>query len=451
MTERDEYRVALVLPMTRQILGVNDSGTFRLPRISIPKWTRPAEELTGAIDEQWHIRSAVIDFLTDKSRQLTCAVVEARTKKWKRAEVDLIPVEAQVISGHDLSDCERAALNGILTGDCGARGPFSRLGWVDDAQEWIKSAVDHHDVDFTDHTRQLNACGTFALVRFGTKHGPAYWLKAVGEPNTHEFTVTTNLARNCPEYLATLVCARSDWNAWVMEEVGQSLRRPVPLSQAEQVVTKFAEMQTKLAGRAQDLLSFGCLDHRIEVLRVHLHELIAYLEEAMERQVSTKVSPISKCRLRELEDILRDACACMLELGIPDSLIHNDLNPGNILFDGSRYVFADWCEAYVGNPFLVFQQLCALVSRDQDESLPWVRQLRVLYKHKWSALLAEPQMEQAFTLTPLLAVLSCLYGRGTWLTSSLRDDSELQGYKRSLARYMDRAAQNPRLIEALWH
>jgi aminoglycoside phosphotransferase (APT) family kinase protein len=141
----------------------------------------------------------------------------------------------------------------------------------------------------------------------------------------------------------------------------------------------------------------------------------------------------------------------MLELGIPDSLIHNDLNPGNILFDGSRYVFADWCEAYVGNPFLVFQQLCALVSRDQDESLPWVRQLRVLYKHKWSALLAEPQMEQAFTLTPLLAVLSCLYGRGTWLTSSLRDDSELQGYKRSLARYMDRAAQNPRLIEALWH
>lgn len=451
MTDQDEYRVALVLPMTHQIFAVNDSGTYRLPRISIPKWTRPAEELTGAIDEQWHIRSAVIDFLTDESRQLTCAVVEVQTKKWKRAEVDLIPVEPHVISGHDLSDCERAALNGILTGDCGARGPFSRLGWVDDAQKWIKSAVHHHEVDFTDHTCQLNACGTFALVRFGTKHGPAYWLKAVGEPNTHEFTVTTNLARDCPDYLATLVCARADWNAWVMEEVGRPLRRPVPLAQVDQVVTRLAEMQTKLAGRAEDLLSFGCVDHRIKVLQAHTHELIAYLEEAMERQISTKVPRIEKHRLRELEDVLRDACSSMQELGIPDSLIHNDLNPGNILSDGSQCVFTDWCEAYVGNPFLVFPQLCALVSRDEDESLPWVRQLRTLYKRQWLDLLGESKIDEAFALTPLLGILSCLYGRGTWLTLSRRENPHFQGYKRSLARYMDRAARNPRLVEALCH
>jgi len=450
MTDRDEYRVALLLPTTGHVLGADEDGYIRLPHISIPKWTRPAEELTRAIDEQWHIKSAVIDFLTDKDNSV-CVIAEVRTKRWKCAEVDLVPVELHMICGQDLSGSERAALHSISAGDCGSRGPLSRVGWVDDAREWIKSAVRGLDVDFSDETWQLNACGNFALVRFATKGGPSYWLKAVGEPNTHEFTVTTNLALNCPEYLATLVCARSDWNAWVMEEVGQSLRRPVPLFQVEQVVTRFAEMQTKLAGRAQDLLSFGCVDHRIDVLQGHLPELIAYLEEAMERQVSTKVPPIPKLRLRELEDILGDACSCMRDLGIPDSLIHNDLNPGNILFDGSRYVFTDWCEAYVGNPFLVFQQLCALVSRDQDESLPWVRALRVLYKQAWTALLSEQQMEQTFTLTPLLAVLSCLYGRGTWLTSPHRDDPDFQAFKRSLARYMDRAAQNPRLIEALCH
>jgi hypothetical protein len=451
MIERDEYRVVLVLPMTRQILGINDCGTFRLPRISIPKWTRPAEELTGAIDEQWHIRSAVIDFLTDESKELTCAVMEVRTEQWKCAQVGLIPVEAYRVNNCDLSDREQATLEDILTGDCGSRGPFSRLGWVDDAQEWIKSVVHGREVEFTDQTRQLNACGTFALVRFGTKCGPAYWLKAVGKPNSHEFTVTTNLARNCPKYLAKLVCARTDWNAWVMEEVGEPLRRPVSLPQVEQVVTRLAEMQKQLAGRAEELLSFGCMDHRIEVLEAHMHELFVYLEEAMERQTSTKVYRIDKPRLRELEDVLRDACCSMRELGIPDSLIHNDLNPGNILSDGSQCVFADWCEACVGNPFLIFQQLCGLVSRDEDRSLPWAQGLKLLYKSQWHGLLSESQIDRAFIITPLLAVLSCLFGRGTWLRSSRREDPHFQGYTRSLARYMDRAAHNPRLLEALWH
>lgn len=449
MTDRDEYRVALVLPVTRQILVLNDGGIFRLPRISIPKWTRPAEELTQAIAEKWHVRSTIIDLLTDTSMQQTCAVAEVRPKIGQCATGDLIPVEAYRVSSSDLSDCERAALNGILTGDCGARGPFSRVGWVDDAQEWIKSAVHHHEVDFTDYTCQLNACGTFALVRFGTKHGPAYWLKAVGEPNTHEFTVTTNLARDCPDYLATLVCARADWKAWVMEEVGRPLCRPVPIAQVEQAVTRLAEMQTKLVGRAEELLSFGCMDHRIEVLQAHTHELIAYLEEAMGRQISTKVPRIDTHRLHELGDVLQDACSCMRQLGIPDSLIHNDLNPGNILVDGSECVFTDWCEASVGNPFLVFPQLCALVSRDEDKSLPWVQELRAVYKRQWLDLLSEPQMDKAFTLTPLLGALSCLYGRGTWLTSSRREEPHFEGYKRSLARYLDRAARNPSLLEAL--
>lgn len=451
MTDRDEYRVALLLPMTHQVLAVNDRGTFCLPRVAIRKWTRPAEELTGAIDEKWHVRSALIDFLTDDSMQRTCAVAEVRPKNWQCAQTDLIPVEAYRVSCCDLSDREQATLEDILTGDCGARGPFSRLGWMDDAQEWIKSAVNGRKVDFTDQTCQLNAGGTFALVRFATRSGPAYWLKAVGEPNAHEFRVTTYLARNCSGFLAKLVCARADWNAWVMEEVGRALCRPVSLAQVEQVVIRLVEMQKQLAGRAEELLSVGCMDHRIEILQAHTHKVIAYLETAMERQTSTKVPRVKRHRLHELENVLSDACSRMRELGIPDSLIHDDLNPGNILCDRSQCVFTDWCEAYVGNPFLVFQQLCALVSRDEDSSLPWCQQLRAIYKRQWLDALSESQIDQAFVFAPLLAVLSRLFGRGTWLTSSRRDDPHFQGYARSLARYMDRAAQNPRLLEALCH
>ena len=320
---------------------------------------------------------------------------------------------------------------------------------MNDAQEWIKSFVNDREVDFTDQIRQLNACGTFALVRFANKRGPAYWLKAVGEPNAHEFAVTLYLAQNCPGYLAKLVCARTDWNAWVTEEKGQPLPRPIPLCQVEQAVTRWAEIQTALVSKADELSGCGCIDQRVEVLQAHIDTLIAYLARAMERQTSTKVPRLGERRLRELGEMLQTACSSMRALDIPNSLIHNDLNSGNILFDGASCVFTDWSEAYVGNPFLVFQQLCALVSRDEDTSLPWVQRLRALYKSRWCDFLTDTQMDRAFALTPLLAVLSCLYGRGSWLKSSRREDPDFQGYARSLARYMDRAARNPQLLWAL--
>jgi hypothetical protein len=449
MTELDEYRVLLALPLTRQIFLAEESGILRVPRVTIPKWTRPAQTLTEEVDEKWHVSSMVVDFLPYDSVQPNCAVLEIRQPDWRPSSGDLILVGADSAGTLGLSHRTQAALHEILQGKCGSRGPFSRVGWADDAQQWIESAVSDREVSFTNQTQQLNACGTFALIRFTTKCGRAYWLKAVGKPNTHEFAVTTFLAEHCPNCLPKLVCARSDWNAWVMQEGGRSLERPIPPPQVKQAVTRMAEMQTKLVGKTNDLLACGCVDQRVEVLTAHLDEMTAYLVEAMEHQTSTKVPRLSEPRLRELAAILHAACSSMQSLKIPDSLLHNDLNAGNILFDESRCVFIDWSEAYVGNPFLVFPQLCALVSRSEDTCLPWVQQLKTLYKSRWGSFLTDSQMDRAFALTPVLAVLSRLYGRGSWLASRVGEDTHIQGFRRSLARYMDRAAQNPQFLEVI--
>jgi hypothetical protein len=448
MSELEKYRVLLALPPTRQIFLAEECGMIRVPWVAIPKWTRAAETLTKAVDEKWHLSTTVIDFLPD-AIQPNCAVLEVRQTGWRPSDGELVPVEASSAIAYGLSHTAQHALEEILQGKCGSRGPFSRLGWINDAQEWIKSAVTDRDVSFTNDVHQLNACGNFALIRFTTKCGRAYWLKAVGEPNTHEFGVTTYLAEHYPSYLPELVCARADWNAWVMQESGQSLDRPSPQPQVELAAARMAELQTMLLGRANDLLACGCADQRIEVLGAHINELIAYLVEAMEHQTSTKVPRLPEPRLRELGDILRAACSVMQDLNIPDSLLHNDLNAGNVLFDGSQCVFIDWSEAYVGNPFLIFPQLCALMSRSEDASSPRVRHLRAVYKNQWRNFLTDSQMDRAFILTPLLAVLSHLYGRGSWLSSPQWEDSHLQGFRRSLARYMDRAAQNPQLLEVL--
>jgi Ser/Thr protein kinase RdoA (MazF antagonist) len=139
----------------------------------------------------------------------------------------------------------------------------------------------------------------------------------------------------------------------------------------------------------------------------------------------------------------------MQELDIPDTLIHNDINSGNILFDGSRCVFIDWAEAFVGNPFLTFQQLYVQATKGSEEPQIEPHRLAKLYKRQWLDRLSEAKIDRALALAPLLAIASYLYGRGAWLHSPGPSTPTFESFARSLARHIDRAAQAQQLMEVL--
>jgi hypothetical protein len=136
---------------------------------------------------------------------------------------------------------------------------------------------------------------------------------------------------------------------------------------------------------------------------------------------------------------------------MPDSLMHGDISPGSILYDGNRYVFTDWCEANVGNPFITLEQMCVHAARMSTKPELWIRALKDEYKACWRDLLSEDQIDRALQLAPLLSILSCLHERGGWLDSPKRHESQQLSYARSLARHMDRVLQAPDLQEVLCH
>ncbi len=175
-----------------------------------------------------------------------------------------------------------------------------------------------------------------------------------------------------------------------------------------------------------------------------------YLEESREHQTSTRVPRIEAQRHREIGAIVEDACSAMEELGIPETVIHNDLKLGNILVNQGGCIFTDWCEAYVGNPLVTFQHLLLLSRNDGCTDLDIFR-FKKAYQQYWRDFLSPCTIDQAFSLMPLLAVTSCLYGRGTWLQSTERYDPHIRSYSRSLARYMDRAAELISMGETLCH
>jgi hypothetical protein len=315
------------------------------------------------------------------------------------------------------------------------------MSWIDDAIDWAASVTGRRFSTEND-VEQLNAGGGFVLLHLRSDDGKSYWLKATGVPNMHELSITSCLSNLYPEFLPKLVAIRNDWNAWLTDDAGEPLSTPPADAVFTQAIRSFAFLQTQTICTVDVLLAAGAFDQRIPVLRRDLGDVVAFLIDAMARQTSAKVSPLSRHRVLQLGEILGDALCQLEALAIPDALIHNDLNLGNILHDGKRCVFTDWSEAAVGNPFLSLERF-SLLNRDAEG------EPRRVYGEVWREYLSETSIDSACRLATLLSIFAYLYGRGDWLKDTSKVTPQFERYARSLARHMDRAAQNPELQEAL--
>jgi aminoglycoside phosphotransferase (APT) family kinase protein len=159
------------------------------------------------------------------------------------------------------------------------------------------------------------------------------------------------------------------------------------------------------------------------------------MAELMERQTKPSPRPLSRHQLSVLE---RETISALEELqadGLPNTLGHLDMNPGNFLISDSQCVFLDWAEAYVGPPCLTFQYLIELYRRLQREDLPKER-LRS-YTRLWERRFSLQQIGASLRLAPLLAAFTYAAAVSAW-RSPQTISSETAAYLRSLVRRMTR-------------
>jgi Phosphotransferase enzyme family len=433
--ETIEYRCALVRPLSHAVLAFADAGQYHLPRVHIPRAIRPAQELQRAIKAKWGLDIIVLETWVRRADLGACAIAELLTPERVSPFRD-VPLE-EITSGLFEQECRHLRL--LIEGM--PRSPFTRLGWIDEAIAWIESVTGR--TFRSRNIEQWNSGGGFALLRACSDDGRQYWLKATGAPNAHELGMMGLLCTLCPAFLPKLVAIREDWNAWLTKDAGDPLPDAPSQDELGSATKRMAGLQLLTVGQTDALLAAGAFDQRLPVLRSHIDSVIVYLIEAMARQTSTKAAPLSRNRLLKLGEMLRDACLRLEVLGIPDTLIHNDLNRDNILWDGVNCVFTDWSEAAVGNPFLSCERLCQLNRAHADS-------VRAFYRDSWLHRLAATSIDQAIAVAPLVAIYAYLDGRGDWIGKTRGTLPQFESYARSLARHMDRAAKDPSLMEVLY-
>jgi hypothetical protein len=444
-----EYRAVIVQRDSPSLLvDVADDG-YRLPRIAIPQWTRATPQLRNAIQNTWKVRALILDVLAGEMSTAPCVVAELFPDK-AISHLTMIPLSR--LPGSELSIAERSVIGSLLDGR--AKSPFYRVGWIDEAASWVETATGR-SISAKRDIEQWNAGNGFALVRFRTHDSWDYWLKATGEPNAHELSVTALLSRLCGDYLPAFIDSKPEWNAWIMS--GEATGLPCLPSDSfalfrflEDAVESMAELQLRTEGKELNLLEAGAFDQGIDALSAQSAALFEYLEEAMTLQTSTKVPRIATDRLRELKTIFDDVCNCVDVLDLPECVVHGDMSLSNILAGGGHCQFIDWCEAYVGNPLITLQHLLLLNQLQNPELKVLIdRILCERYRNVMLKLCDPAAIETGFIYMPFLAAYSTLYGRGNWLSTRLRDDPHRQAYARNLARHMDRAAKDLVLPGAL--
>jgi len=447
--ETVDFRLILIDPVTRRILVRESIGDYRLPRTRLSQRVRLVQQLRREVKNRWELDAFILDIRICGSSNTNYAIAEIATLE-RTSALHLVRIN-QIPEG-ELSEAERIGITDVL--DDRVQFPFARLGSIDQIITWITS-VTGESFSSKEEIEQLNAGDGFALFKFRSDVGDNYWFKATGIPNLHELAVTSLLSKIGGPYLPGLISTRPDWNAWLSRGEGDDIPE-LPREQSararllENMVTSMADLQIRTVSWKSDLLAAGAHDQDLNVLASRSEEVFDYIEEAMSRQVSTKVAPLEKSRIHQLREIFRNICLRVIALDFPTSVLHGDLNLPNILAMPDHCQFIDWSEAYIGNPLITLEHLLLLNQVDDPARRIQINQrLKCKYCSILAKICAPQAIDRGVVYMPFLAAFSTLYGRGDWLVTPQRDDPNRQSYARTLARHMDRAASAPDLRESL--
>jgi aminoglycoside phosphotransferase (APT) family kinase protein len=158
---------------------------------------------------------------------------------------------------------------------------------------------------------------------------------------------------------------------------------------------RWTSVQDRCAGRTGELLGLGLPDRRSEPLLDALRALVRRgdVRATLPGDVLAGVDALVAALPERLAAL--DAC------GLPTTLVHGDLHPGNWVGDGERLRLVDWGDSAVGHPLVDVRAFLARVPPG-----PVRDRLRALVVAEWTRLRPGCDAARALRLVAPVAALT---------------------------------------------
>lgn len=223
---------------------------------------------------------------------------------------------------------------------------WAEVGGLDGLADWVDDALAATGRSRTGPLRQRKTWNLSCVVTMPTSAGTV-WFKAVPPFLADEGAVVGRVAAVDPELPPRLLAHDAGRRAILMDHApGDDQWGLADGTVIDSMVGRWVTAQAALVDDIEHALSVGAMDRRGPAL-----------VDAVRRTVTVPatraaLSTAELVALDRLVDALPARMARLSGSGMPDTLLHGDLHPGNWRRDGSRLTLLDWGDAGVGSPAL---------------------------------------------------------------------------------------------------
>jgi hypothetical protein len=245
------------------------------------------------------------------------------------------------------------------------------------AEEWIRKHVEPTGAIETTHDRP-----SATVMRVPVASGVA-WFKVCAPVQAFEPRLTAELYARWPDRV-TEVLAIDEARRWLLlGDAGIAVgERGNPPEAWVEVLPLYAELQKGEMAHALEHVGRGVPDLRMVALPAGYQRLLAHELPLSRDDVN---------RLRDYGPHFTELCAALAELGIQESVQHDDLHMANLYSDGGKLRVVDWGDSSIAHPFfslvVTFRFLEEFNHLAPDDS--WFRRLRDAYLEPWGSGLEE--------------------------------------------------------------
>jgi hypothetical protein len=245
------------------------------------------------------------------------------------------------------------------------------------AEEWIRKYVKPVGPIEAVHERPWAT-----VLRVPVADGVA-WFKQCAPVQAFEPRLIAELYARWPDRVTEVLAVDETRRWFLMGDAGIAVReRGNPPEAWLEALPSYAELQKGESAYALDHIAHGVPDLRMGALPAGYESLLASELPLARNDLNS---------LRAYAPRFTELCAVLAELGIQESVQHDDLHMANLYIDDGRFRVVDWGDSSIAHPFFslleTFRFLEEFNHLAPDD--PWFRRLRDAYLEPWGSDLEE--------------------------------------------------------------